>query len=110
VPDDHSGRVYAHLSVPLDQAESLEDGLEYNAFSITLGKEHTVGLGACSGCSEPLCIRLDYITLTYADNSMVTLTNPLNSNLISWQSLTPLCFPPDPVRTRTWGQIKSLYR
>jgi hypothetical protein len=68
----------------------------------------------CFGCSGSACLVLNSILvrrLPGAPGGDVTLVEPGagNANFATWQGTTADCFQV-PVRNRTWGQIKSLYR
>jgi hypothetical protein len=39
------------------------------------------------------------------------ISNPVNSNFVTWQSASiPACPASTPTSSKSWGQVKSLYR
>jgi hypothetical protein len=89
-------------------------GTEYYAVYLIIRNNLTVGPDSCSGCSEPACLVLNEITIYEFDPETTwTLTNPLTSNFVTWQGGAiggAGCPGATPAPTRTWGQIKTLYR
>lgn len=97
-------------------AGPLTAGTEYYAFKTIIDNARTVGVDACGGCSESVCIvlhevRLDQIAGTPGGN--IRIFSPIQPvlNAVTWNGPAP----PDmcalvPVRATTWGAIKSLYR
>lgn len=67
---------------------------------------------ACTGCAEDVCVRLVSINLDPIQypGTAVTLTTPLHRNYVSWQGPPGLCAGATPLRDRTWGSVKALYR
>jgi hypothetical protein len=66
--------------------------------------------GACAGCSTGACIVLNSVELVRLPGAIggnVTLTTP-GSNFATWQAGAACVTVP--VRNRTWGQVKALYR
>ncbi len=105
-------------------------GVEYYAFILTIRNAKTVGTGACSGCLEPVCLRVNSIKAAGLSGTV-----EMNSGTgrpeerVGWQcgQWDPSGPPPHgdwwylnctldvscaatPVRNATWGQIKSLWR
>lgn len=105
-------------------------GTEYFAGQLGILHLKTTSESSCAGCSEPVCIGLNTITLTHASPTTSThLTDESfpGSSYISWQGGVPSrdaepvsnhnqnsyrtigCSLPVPARNHTWGSIKSLY-
>jgi hypothetical protein len=84
------GRIRITCALPLDQMRPVPAGAEYYAFKVSVQR---AGTSSCSGCSEPMCLILDYIQLfqppEYAFDPL--LTNPIHRNFTSWQSTPPSC-------------------
>jgi hypothetical protein len=83
-------------------------GDEVFLFSLTVTKQLTT---TCSGCSQQSCIMLKNATITQTSGSNLVydLQGASSFPTISGQSATPDCVTV-PAQTRTWGQIKALYR
>jgi hypothetical protein len=90
----------------------LNDTDMFYAARISISNGRTVG--TCVGCSGSACLVLNSIIvrrLLDAPGGDVTLSQPGpgNAHFATWQGTSADCFQV-PVRDRTWGQIKSLYR
>ena len=96
-------------AVPPSLAQDLSAGTEYYGFRLILSSVKTVGSGACTGCSTPVCITLSQIKVVASDNSAQALSEALVASTATWQSATqcPGSFASQNV---TWGQIRSLMR
>jgi hypothetical protein len=87
--------------------------LEYYAFRVNISKTRTLGGGSCAGCLLEACIVLNSIQLfqTPESNFDPEITTATERNYVTWQSATIAdCPQGTPVRSSTWGQLKSLYR
>ena len=111
------------IAVPSAYESALTEGVEYYGFKIGIAHTKTVGLEACSGCAQGVCIRCASIRLVQplgAPGGNVTIAdNPSGSDLPnqgtrSWVVWNPepwgKCFGTVPARRATWGAVKSLYR
>lgn len=85
-------------------------GVEYYMFKLTILFDKTVGSGSCEGCGEGVCIVLNEVRFVDLSQNDVILTAPLLRNHVTWQGGIPDCPAATPVRNRTWGAVKSLYR
>jgi hypothetical protein len=95
-------------------AATLDAGLEYATFRLTLLGSKTVGTGACAGCSFHACIMLNQINIAIrgrSDVDYVRLTGapPSGRDRVTWQGANADCSLV-PARNTTWGNIKTLYR
>lgn len=94
----------------------LTAGVEYHHAAIAVKHARTVGTTTCAGCDVGVCIALVNVRLVedYAvDPYPVDLWEKLDRTTVLWQPTgTPPaeCFQSVPVKNRTWGSIKSLYR
>ncbi len=105
-------RMKIAVAVPLAALQDLVANTEYFSCNVTVNNLKTVGTGACTGCSEPVCIVLNSIKIsTRTTAGDVTLGNPGSgsSNIVTWQGVGPNC-QLVPTRNTTWGAVKSLYR
>lgn len=110
--------------VGLPSATSLDPDLEHYAFKLVFSRLRTTGISACAGCSTPVCMILEQITVYQESGPASPLTSPLDRQTASWQNAflaiyddPPhgggfICVPDVPVRSArtTWGAVKSLYR
>lgn len=89
-----------------------DPNIEYGAFRLVFTNAKTVGAGSCGGCSTPMCLVLNRITILQPTGlGNFDLYAPLNSNIVTWQGgdLATVCYTATPARNRTWGGVKSLY-
>lgn len=120
-------RLVAALAVPPSGLAGLVVGQEYFGFQIRIQHAKTVGTGACEGCCTPAVILFNGVKVTTPvpqDDRVVTgPTNGTDSNYALWQggyrffapsgaSMTtpPPCGETVPTRSRTWSELKALYR
>ena len=96
-------------AVPSTSPQHLVGGTEYYGFKLSMSLTNTVGTGACSGCSTPVCITLSKLTAVQSDNSQVALTQPLTANVVTWQSPAS-CPGAGAAQNVTWGQVRSVLR
>ena len=88
-------------------------GVEYGAFKITINGTKTVGVNACGGCLQPVCLVLNEIKLLQPSGlGNFRLQNPESRNYVTWQGgvVTGGCPAATPTRNATWGSVKALYR
>jgi hypothetical protein len=112
------GRILTSVTVSEPMGVTMPAGPEYYACNAVITNERTVGPSACPGCSFGACIILEELLLTTLDSGDVRISNPLDSNFVTWQGGMfgcpytegggPACTVP--VQNHTWGQIKTLYR
>ena len=91
---------------------TVEPGIEYDIATWVINHSRTIGPDACAGCESEGCIVLNSVSFVPACGvSVVTVTNPLERNFVTWQSDAILgCPMSTPTRRATWGQVRSLYR
>ena len=74
--------------------------------------------GDCAGCEEEICIQFVEVSVIWgtdpdpnAPRPEITLSGPNSTSFVTWQGPAPgICFGATPVRDRTWGSVKALYR
>jgi hypothetical protein len=101
----------------------IADGTEVYSFKAVISNAKTTGLGACGGCDEGACFMLNYIQVNQAPlYSNYYFSAPADRNFVTWQCPGGLVIVdpgigtfcelncPTPAQSRTWGQIKQLYR
>ena len=93
----------------------VDAGTEYYAFKATLQRTKSTGTGSCAGCLNSACIVLNEIQLFQPLELQFDpiITNPRERQFITWQN--PATGPSGcplstPTKSKTWGQVKSLYR
>ncbi len=104
-------RIVAVGAVPQAAAGPIDADTEYFSFRLGISNVKTAGTGACTGCSEPICLVLNTIKITQPVGvGDFSLSNAAVSNYASWQSQIPGCPGTVPTQNRTWGSVKALYR
>jgi hypothetical protein len=98
-------------AVPFDLRGPIEPDLEYYAFEVNLLRAKTTGAGSCAGCATRMCIALNEIQLFQPPEQQhdPTIQNPADRSFVTFQGASPICFTV-PAVSRTWGQVRSLYR
>jgi hypothetical protein len=99
--------------------------LPANAMTATAGTEYYVSRTriprsaaalACAGCGDDVCLVYNQEKLSLLSGAAPTIqlsSDAVNPPWITWQdagNATFNCPVPTPVKARTWGEIKSLYR
>lgn len=106
-------RLRTAFAIDVSLAHPLDHTLEYTILPITIDRRRTTGLGSCSGCATPMCIVFESVLLDQVQaGSAARLTTLGNWYYATWQGphqAVP-CPAATPAVTRTWGQLKSLYR
>jgi hypothetical protein len=109
------------IAVPAAALADLFAGQEYFSCNVTFTNAKTVGTGACTGCTVPVCLVFNSskITTQVAANDR-RLSGPMNgidSDFCTWQGgagvVTRLgagCPAATPTKRANWGAVKSLYR
>ena len=96
----------------------IADGTEVYAFKLTINNAKTVGEGSCGGCGDEACIVLSSILVTQVPGTPggnLYISNPAVSHHVLWHGWsTPdpayNCLGFSPVKDRTWGSVKVMYR
>jgi len=84
--------------------------LETFVVSIDVDFGRSVGTSACEGCSSGACVVLRRVTF-HDEGGSVVVPMPLRQgqSMLVWQTTLSAC-QTTPIRNRTWGAIKALYR
>jgi len=117
---DNTARVVAASAVPPSGLQDLSGGTEYFAFTLAINNLKTVNAG-CTGCSTPVCIVFNSLNMTtpiLANNVFLTgASNGTDSNFCTWQGGAGVtsgrgigCPAATPTKSKTWSQVKSMYR
>jgi hypothetical protein len=110
----NQARIKVALSLLPPDARSLDAQSLYNAATIVISNQNTVGTGSCPGCAGDACLVLNGIwikRLPGAPGGDVLVKTPgLGSgNMASWQGTGVDCSAV-PTHKDSWGRIKTLYR
>jgi hypothetical protein len=114
-PGANQSRIKAVAAVPSDSASDLSAGIAYYGLKVVIRNGGSTGPGACAGCLSPLCLVLNSILVRRfpgAPGGDFTITTPgaANGNWATWRSAVGANCALVPVRKRTLGQLKVLYR
>jgi len=105
-------RMTIALGVPPSALQELQANTEYFAFNLVIDHAKTVGPGACSGCSGSVCLVLQSIRVISSDlanNVFLSGGTTPGSDMVHWQGTVGDCNLV-PVKNKTWGEVKALYR
>jgi len=90
----------------------VDPGTEYYSINVAINNAKTVGTGACTGCQTGVCLVANVVQLDGDSNNLQKIENPRDANFVTWQggAVVGGCPAAVPTQSRTWGQVKSLYR
>jgi hypothetical protein len=114
------------VAVPQQAAQPVSPGRTYAAFKLIVSHRGTASGGGCAGCSTPMCITLDAMTLAQpnttpcssSDNcgekNNVILTDSISgmggvTTVVTWQGGTPRCGA-GAAKPATWSELKRRFR
>jgi len=114
------------VAVPQQFAQGVSSGRTYAAFKLIVNHRGTASGGGCAGCSTPMCITLDAMTLAQpnttpcsdsdncGDRNNVVLTDSISgmggvSTVVTWQGGTPRCGA-GAAKPATWSELKRRFR
>jgi len=108
-------RMIGNYAIRADSARTLEAGPMYYGLKLLILNQKTTLPGGCTGCTQPACLVLNRVRLLRGPNSIpseITIegAGPALANRATWSGGSGADCAIVPVRSRTWGQIKSLYR
>jgi FG-GAP-like repeat/IPT/TIG domain/FG-GAP repeat len=97
--DPNVARLRVQYAVPFENRGQVVPGVEYYAFKVSVLRSKTTGTGACAGCEVPMCLRFDSIQLFQPPEQGLDpqLFEPLQNNVVSWQSPAVNCLLATPV-------------
>jgi len=109
------GRIRLVCAVPAPIA--VDNSTENYYFKVTINNAKTVGATGCVGCLDGACIVFNSLELDQnpgVPGGNQTISNPIGSQFIVWQSgggsIAGGCPQATPTQNKTWGSVKSLYR
>lgn len=88
-------------------AKDFVQGHEVELFRLALAHTGTVGPSACDGCSTAANIGFDYSHIFTADGQSLGWSR---GRQVTWQDPEMACRAITPTRSRTWGELKAIYR
>jgi hypothetical protein len=113
-PEGNTARIkWSWFVVPGD-ARTITDGQEHYVSQFRISR--SAAAVACAGCADAVCMVYNQEQLAYLSGpaqQIIFSTDQTNPPYITWQNSANDVFNcpiPTPVRQRTWGEIKSLYR
>lgn len=112
-PVPNRGRIRTSAAMP--GSTPLIANEEYYFVALSISRDHSTGTGACDGCTTRACFLFQLMqpTVVGGDPQPVWMA-PAVSNITYWQGTSGSCpgynEPPVPVRAKTWGSVKSMYR
>ena len=89
------------------RAPNLVAGQEFELARLVLDHTRSAGPGACVGCSIGASIGADFVWFSQTDGQAVGTSG---GAYVTWQDASLICRAITPVKNRTWGQLKSMYR
>ena len=120
IPSGNRVRLLSTAALPTGDSRigPIEAGTEVYTFKLTMNNAKTVGLGSCGGCEDEACIVLNSILVTQVPgtpNGNFTITTPGIAHHVLWHGWSTTdpahnCLGYSPVRDRTWGAVKAMYR
>lgn len=110
-PAPNRARIVMVVAVAPQDAQPLDEGVEYHSFRVRLGLTRSAGPDLCSGCATPAWLVLNSINLTQPVGvGDFLVTNAASRRDVYWQDWPYGASCTVPTQNRTWGAIKSLYR
>lgn len=108
-------RIKAVAYVPSPLTLGITNDTTYNALRLVLANDHTVNVNVCTGCTSSACLVLNSVLIrrtagAFGGDITITAPGPANANWAFWRGTAGADCTLVPVRTVTWGSIKSLYR
>jgi hypothetical protein len=107
-------RIYAVCALPSASPVRLEAGKEYYLCEVLIDMAKTVGVGSCPGCTDDAIFTAQYAKISEPDGSPDG--NPTYTTTDNGSCVRTNAFPTAeqcsslPVRNRTWGSLKAMYR
>ncbi len=107
-------RLIGIYAIQSDSARVLDAGPMYYGLKLLISNQKTAFPG-CAGCLQPACLVLNQVKLLRGPKSIpaeitIETPGPALANRVTWRAGSGADCLAVPVRSRTWGQIKSLYR
>ena len=90
----------------------LDANQDYFLLNLDISDFYTTQPGGCAGCTVPVCIVLNSISLMNSTSQFTVLEGPQvpGGNFATWQGGSGASCAAVPAKRTTWGAVKSLYR
>jgi hypothetical protein len=110
----NQARIKAGVGVLPSDPRALLADTPYHAVRIVIVANQTTGTSACAGCTGKACLVLNSLWIkrlpgAQGGDVFVSAPGPAEGNWAAWQDIGANCSAV-PVRSSTWGAVKSLYR
>ncbi len=105
-PGSNTFAMVLQARVDSSRADPLVLGTDYFLFNLVIDDARTIGSSPCSGCLEPAAITFAWLQTDVG----VGISGGGPGSVVTWQGPTSTCYAAIPVRGRTWGAVKALYR
>lgn len=109
----NQARIKVVAAVPSIDARMLLAGTPYTAMALRLDNFRSSGGGSCPGCEGSACLVLNSLLVKRlpggSGDVFLQIPGPADGNFATWNGVGANCAAV-PVRTATWGRVKSLYR
>ncbi len=112
-PLDNTARNRTVSAVSQTVVGPMTQGTEYYIFNVKVNFLKTTGAGNCVGCLTPACFQANSVLLTQpvgVGDHFFTGTPAGGRSFATWQGGAGANCATVPVKQKSWGQIKSLYR
>lgn len=106
----YRSRLRVSGAIALEEARPLEADTRVSLCRIAISRRSTVGTSACAGCLVPACVSIRSVLLERPPPGDARYLYSGSNNFVRWQAAKNCPLVASPVGSRTWGQIKALYR
>lgn len=114
----NQSRIRLALGVPFDQAVEAQAGPTYYVARIIIRHGKTEGSPSCAGCATPVCLVLNSILVRRPPRPVgvpsadvfIETPGPGTANWAMWQGAGSATCQAVPVKSSSWGRLKSVYR
>lgn len=108
-------RIKAVAGVIPSLARTLDATSVYYGLKLVIQNTRSTGAGICTGCLQGACLVLNSIEVERIEGApggdlVIATPGPNDANWARWQGGVGAECTMVPVRNRTWGSVKSLYR
>ena len=120
-------RIQVACFMPEGGTATFQSGVESYVFKLRIARSGSAGTGACAGCTVPVCLVLENVSLYQPPSYNNDLYDTVQQDRLSasWRSAHLFtwddfehgrsgigCAPdfPTPAARTSWGRVKSLYR
>jgi hypothetical protein len=110
-PSANFARIHAVCVVPEADSVATAEGIEYYAFEILINRKKSIGTGSCDGCATAACLELRFLHLYQARRpDPFGLSDVDQNRRVTYNNSSVNDCLYVPVRNRSWGAVKAMYR